>query len=204
MATSLADDLRPGSDSHAAEDILDKLDDCAEKGHDLKLDDLLSAFGRRSYGPVLVVTGLLGASPLGAVPTLPSLLALIGALYSAQIVLGRDRLWIPNMLKSREVPADKLGRAVGKMRPVAKFLDRYTGRRLEVLVRAPSQRLAGAICLALAALVPPLELVPFAAMLPHGVIALFGLALTARDGVIMALALGASAATGYAAYSFLM
>ncbi|MAQ46195.1 MAG: hypothetical protein CL812_10130 [Confluentimicrobium sp.] len=204
MATSLADDLRPDDGSHAARDILDKLDDCADKGRSLTLDDLLSAFGRRSYGPVLVVTGLLGASPLGAIPTLPSLLALIGALYSAQIVLGRDRLWIPDMLKSRKVPADKLGHAVKKLHPVADFLDRYTGRRLEVLVRAPSQRLAGAICLLLAALVPPLELVPFAAMLPHGVIALFGLALTARDGVIMALALAASVATGYAAYSFLM
>ena len=68
-----------------------------------------------------------------------------------------DRLWIPDMLKSRKVPADKLGHAVEKLRPVADFLDRYTGRRLEVLVRAPSQRLAGAICLLLAALVPPLQ-----------------------------------------------
>ena len=54
-----------------------------------------------------------------------------------------------------------------------------------VLTSSPADRLVGACCCALALAVPPLELLPFATFIPMAAIAVFGLSLVARDGVLV-------------------
>ena len=55
-------------------------------------------------------------------------------------------------------------------------------------------RIAGAVVIALAATVPPLELLPFASSAPMLAIAAFGLALLVRDGLLMLIACALSVA----------
>jgi len=170
-------------------DILDDLENLADDESDVSVRDVQNKIGHRGAGVFLLVPGLLGMSPLGGIPTVPTLMALVTAVAAIQIAIGKSNLWLPSVLADRAVDDDRLKRAVSKGRGPARWLDRHFGKRLESLTGEVMVRVAAAICIALAATCPPLEVVPFAALIPLAGIALFGLAITLRDGAAMLVAL---------------
>ena len=170
------------------QDILDELCDEAQGAGDPTVGKLIEAIDNRSFAPLFIVLPLIGLTPLAAAPTMPTLLALLIGLMAVQMVLGRDHLWLPDWLRKREIGSDRMMSAVDKLRPVARHLDQWLGRRLAALVDKRSFQIAGVLILILCLVVPPLELVPGAAALPMLAITLFGLALFFRDGVVMLVA----------------
>ncbi len=175
-------------------DILDQLDELADAQDEVCVGDVIDAFGNRSYGPFLLVPALIGVSPVGGIPGVPTFLAATILLVAAQIACGRRHLWLPGMIERRAVDADRLGTATDKLRGVAKWLDRWFKGRFERFTGTKAGRIAAAIVVVLCAAVPPLELLPFAVILPMAVIAAFGIALTVRDGALMLIAFAGSLA----------
>lgn len=175
-------------------DILDCLEELADEGETVSVDQIMNAFGSRTYGPAILVPALLDLTPVGAIPGVPSFLALIVAVVALQKLLGRWHLWLPAFISNRRVSSDKLAKGAEKLRPVARFMDRIFHRRLKFMTRAPFAQIAAAVILLLCFLVPFLEVLPLAAAVPMIAIAAFGVAILVRDGVLMALALGASLA----------
>lgn len=169
-------------------EILDEFDALAQSHGQIAVADLVDAVGPRSYGPFLLVPALLEISPLGGVPGVPTALAAVVVLFALQMLWGRKRLWIPAWLARRGVPAAKMNRLVTSTRPMAVRLDRWFHGRLRWLTAGLWIRLAALACIALACTVPPLELFPFASSIPMAAIALIGLALLVRDGVLMVVA----------------
>jgi hypothetical protein len=88
--------------------------------------------------------------------------------------------------------------------PVARWTDKVLKPRLRWLTKPPALQAIAGFCLLLAATVPPLEVVPFASSLPMGAIALFGLAVMVRDGLIALAAATLAAGTGYMLYSIFL
>lgn len=171
--------------------------DIAARGkeqEEVSLADMRDTVGQRGYGPFLFVPAILELSPVGGIPGVPTLLGLIVAIFALQMLVGRKHFWIPGFLGKRAIKGDKLRKAIDKMRPVLRFLDRIIHPRLSFMTKKPILQVVAALCVLCAAMVPPLELVPFASSLPFGAIALFGLGLTAHDGLLvllgMALAMG--------------
>jgi len=76
-----------------------------------------------------------------------------------------------------------------------KFVDSLIRPRCQWLFGEYSARIVAAVCCVIAATMPPLELVPFLAFVPAFAIALFGLGLSAKDGLLVMVA-GALALTG--------
>ena len=187
---STTDDAAPGQ--HAVCGILDDLADVAEENGRVRVRTLVEAFGHRGYGALLLAPALLEISPLGAVPGVPTALALVVLLFAVQIVLGRDHMWLPDVVGQRTVDGDTLRAATRKMRPVAGRLDAWSHGRLDRLVERPFTQVAAGMCAALTLAVPPLEIVPFASTVPMAAIAVFGLALVVRDGVLMLFAIALS------------
>ncbi|PWE33484.1 hypothetical protein DDZ14_04610 [Maritimibacter sp. 55A14] len=185
-------------------DILDCLERRARPGGTLSIDQVLGIFGRRTYGPFLAFPALLAISPLGGIPGVPTGLALVTLLFSLQILAGRRHFWVPDLLRVRRLGADRLRGAVQALRPAARWMDRYLGQRLTALTGRGWSRIAAGLCALLALLVPPLEIIPFAATAPMGAIALLGLAVLMRDGVVMIVALVASIAALAAAALMLL
>lgn len=173
--------------SDAVERILDRLHQTAEAHGRVTVGHMVEALGDRGWGPFLFVPALLEISPIGGIPGVPTLLALIIAIFAAQIAWGRDHMWLPELLRRRSVSGEKMRAAVDKMRPAGRFLDRWFHGRFPSLTSDKATRIAAVVVILLCLTVPPLELLPFASTGPMVAIAAFGLALTMRDGLLMAL-----------------
>lgn len=169
-------------------EILDGFDALAQSHQRVAVADLVDAIGPRSYGPFLIVPALIEISPLGGVPGIPTALAAVVVLFALQMLGGRKRMWMPGWLARRGVAAQKMKRLVAGARPMAARMDRWFHGRLRWLTSGLGMRLAALACIALACMVPPLELFPFASSAPMAAIALIGLALLVRDGALMVVA----------------
>ncbi len=176
-----------------AKKLLDAICGLADDETAVSVGDVVEAIGARGFGPVIFVTAMLGASPLGGIPLVPTLCAIILILIAVQILMGRRHFWLPDKIARRAVKQKTITNAVDRARPVADWMDRHFGRRLTALTGKPAQIAAACVVVGLGLIVPPLELVPFAAVIPLGAVALIGLAITLGDGVLMTVAFAASA-----------
>lgn len=158
-------------------------------GRKVSVEDVYCAIGERSFGPLLLVVGLLGMTPVSAVPSAPTVLAVVTILIAGQLLLGRRTLWLPSPLLRLSISADKVKRAVKIARKPAHAVDRLARPRLTFLTGRIADRLVALACVLVAACVPPLELLPFVAFVPAAAIAAFGLGLVTRDGLVVLLAL---------------
>lgn len=190
--SSAASDFRSTAPSASQPDtlgeILDGFEALAQSHPRVAVADLVDAVGPRSYGPFLIVPALIEISPLGGVPGIPTALAAVVVLFALQMLSGRKRMWMPGWLARRDVAAEKMKRLVASARPMSARMDRWFHGRLRWLTSGLGIRLAALACIALACMVPPLELIPFASSVPMGAIALIGLALLVRDGALMIVA----------------
>lgn len=174
-------------------EVLDRLEQAAEGAERVSVQDLARAIGERSYGPFILLPAVLDISPVGTAPGAPTVLAAILVVFAAQRAVGRHHLWLPRLIASRTVGAQRLHKTVGLIRPVGDRMDRWFHGRLPALFQEPVVRAAAITCVVLALLMPPLEIIPFATTLASAPIALFGLAFVFRDGVLMLAAFAAAA-----------
>ncbi len=84
------------------------------------------------------------------------------------------------------------------------MIDFLVAERLTLFTGKIGQRLTALACVIHALLMIPLEVVPFAVTLPGSALILFGLAVTGRDGFFMLLGHGATIATFYLSYNWLL
>lgn len=173
---------------HSLEEVVEGIEDLAERKDSICLGDAFDEFGSRSFGPLLVFLPVIEFSPLGGIPGVPTVLAVIIALIAVQILIGRDHLWIPAFIEKRPMKSDKLGKFAEKLEGFAERIDHVFHGRLRWLTGGWAEKVAALLIIGLCALVPPLEVLPFASSLPMLAIASFGLALLARDGLLMLIA----------------
>jgi|TARA_Y100001947_G_scaffold114525_1_gene98712 hypothetical protein len=155
-------------------------------GDTVTFGDVLDLFGDRSFGPIIVLLGLLVVvPPIGAVPGLPMIVGLVIILFTIQIIFGADRIWVPGFIEKRSISKEKLKAADKKAKPWLKRIDGLISQRITMLTGPWSVYASAVIVIFLALLMIPLELVPFAVAAPGAAITLYGLAIMARDGVLM-------------------
>ena len=103
------------------EDVLGDLRKAAtSNGAKVSVGEIIDAFGRRSFGPLIFLCGLLGMTPVAAVPTVPTILATITALIAAQLLFGRDSIWIPRAIENLSLNPGKVEKAADAARKPAR------------------------------------------------------------------------------------
>lgn len=157
-------------------------------------DELLAVFGERSYGPMILVPSLLLVSPLSGIPGFSALMAVAIVLISGQMALGRPTPWLPRFLRRRSIARHRLERAAPVLRRVARVADAATHPRLRGVTGAVGGRVIGFACMCIGLVIPPMEIVPMTSSTAGAVVAVFALALTARDGALALVAVGLAAA----------
>ena len=169
--------------------------------------DVREAVGSRAFGPLLLLAGLVTMTPISAAPGVPSLLALCVLAVAGQMVVGSDHVWLPRWALALKVDARTLRAMSLRLKRPAEVLDRYARPRLGFLTAGLGRRLCALACMAMGLVTPLLELIPFSTALSGAVVAVFGLGLTTRDGVLILGALFGGvlglAGIGYAAAAVL-
>lgn len=185
------------SDAVTLKEISDSLVHKAESTEEVSIGDLMDIAGHRGTALFILVPALVGISPVGMIPGVPTAIATIVFFFAVQIVMGQRAMWLPEMLKNRSVDDDRFGRGVKKIEPVLKKLDDWFGQRLVWLTGDRALRIAAGIVVLLCLAVPPLEFLPAAAVVPLVAIAAFGLALSVKDGILMLVAFAVTGGVGY-------
>lgn len=171
--------------------VFDDLDNSVNREsaqNSVRLGVLLSAVGRRSYGPLLLIIGLFSISPATVVPGMTTAAAAITLLVALQMALGMQRPWLPRAALNIKIPRRPLFMFIDKARPRVARMDGVLLKERFSFMSAEPFVILIALCVAAAALVTfPLSFIPFAPVAPGLAVVLFGLGITARDGLWLGL-----------------
>jgi hypothetical protein len=189
---------RKDHDLSNVEGILETIEEAGDRPDRVSVEDMLDEIGKDALPAIMLAPALIMISPASGIPGLSSFCAMIVALASLQMVLGRKSLWLPRFITDRSVSRASVDRAVHWLGRPAHYVDSLLGRRLEMLVRKPFRQMVAVACLAISLVVPFLELVPFSASIAGTVIAFFALGLVAGDGLLVLI--GMIVATGAAGF----
>jgi hypothetical protein len=175
-------------------ELLERIDAAAEEHEQTSIGDVLHHVGERSFGPLLLLAGLVMLAPvIGDIPGVPVLMGLVVILGAVQFLMGRHHLWFPRWLLRRSAKRSKLRKGVRWLRPVARVLDRWSKPRMSWVTHGAGYLAIGAACVVIAAATPLMEVVPFSANIAGIAIAAYGLALITSDGAIALIASALSA-----------
>lgn len=169
------------------------------------MDAMLDEVGRRSFGPMLLLAGLVAVAPvIGDIPGVPTIVGVFVVLIAGQLVFRRQQIWLPRWLLKRSVRQDKLCKALEWMRKPARFVDRLLRPRLESYTGPKATYAMAILCIVIGVAMPAMEVVPFSANFAGAALSAFGLSLIARDGLLALLGFIFTAATaGVVVYGLL-
>jgi hypothetical protein len=181
----MKDDCEPES----VEDVLECVEEAGEADERVSVRDIVRRIGEGAFPPLMLAPAMIIVTPASAIIGLSTFCGMIVALVAFQMVIGRDRLWLPAFILNRTMPQRRLERVISHIERPARYIDRLTRKRLTVLVDPPMARLWALVCLLLSLVIPVFELVPMSATIIAATISLFALAMLARDGLLVILGL---------------
>lgn len=179
------DDCEPES----IEDVLDCVEEAAADEERVSIADIMAGIGDGAFAPMLLLPALIMLSPATAIFGVASFCGLLIVLIATQMLLGRERLWLPAFVLDRTISRSRLNGIVEWVSKPARFVDRLAQKRLSFLVEPPLTRVWALLCLLLALIAPVFELVPMSATIIGAAISLFALALVSRDGLFALIGL---------------
>ncbi|MGF1462616.1 MAG: exopolysaccharide biosynthesis protein [Maricaulaceae bacterium] len=175
-------------------DLVTVMRAAAEDDDVATVDEVLTAFGPRAYGPMLALPALIAIAPVvGALPGVSLGTAAIMVLIAGQLALGRREPWVPERIRRLGVSgamarraADWIEPALNTIAPILKPRWRFlTGERARWGPRAG----VGLACLMAALLACVGALIPGGVVPPALVVLIFGLGLMVEDGLVLAMGL---------------
>ncbi|MFP4313228.1 MAG: exopolysaccharide biosynthesis protein [Alphaproteobacteria bacterium] len=172
------------SQSMGLTDVLNQIDHQTDD-RQLTIKDVVQVLDHRGYGPLLLAPALIAFLPTGGIPGVPTFMGLLIILIATQIVFGRRYPWLPHSLEKRSIKREKFEKAHHKAKPYTQKFDRLLKPRLEKLTSRKAIRAIAGVCIILAALMPPLEIIPFAVIIPAFAILLLAVGISANDGLFI-------------------
>lgn len=162
--------------------------DPTESTEKVLMGDILDQVGRRAYGPLLLIVGLFSISPLSVVPGMTWFAAALTLVLAVQMLLGRPKPWLPKRALAMPIPRRALVSGIAKARPAAKAIDVLLKPRLAFFTQPPMVNIVALMVIGAALVTFPLGFIPGLPILPGLAVVLFGLGMSARDGLVLILA----------------
>lgn len=148
--------------------------------------ELVDVLGARGVGPVLLILGLFLLLPIAAVPLVPAAIGLAVAGMGVQLLRGGRGIWMPDRLRRVTIPEDRLSRSLERIQSGLDRMRPVLSRRLERLANSHTSLNAIGIVVAVTGIVvAALGFVPFLPFVLAIHVLLFGIGLTARDGLFV-------------------
>ncbi|MCA0041971.1 exopolysaccharide biosynthesis protein [Celeribacter litoreus] len=153
----------------------------------VSVDAIFDEIGHASFAPAVLVPALILVSPISGIPGFPTFGAIIIFLFAFQAVLGTDHLWLPEFIRRRHLPSEKVQKALDWLEKPANWIDERTETRLSFLAKRPWHRLTYLLMVLIAITIPALELLPLVTSAACTAISLMALGLMVRDGLLVLL-----------------
>jgi hypothetical protein len=169
----------------------------AEDAQDrVTMGNIRDALGTRSFAALLVLFAAFNLLPLP--PGTSAVLGVPLLIVSAQMMYGSKRVWLPGFVSEKSLSAEQFRAIMERVIPRLKQLECYVKPRYWPFWRRRGDRVIGVAAFLLAIIVTlP---IPLGNWLPAFSTALLGLALSERDGILLAV----GSAVGVAALSVVM
>lgn len=165
--------------------VLEKIQKSSLRRENVSIGDILDIVGRRSFGPILLIAGLITVAPIiGDVPGVPTVMGIIVFLVASQILVKRKKLWLPRAILNRSIKKDTLHRAIKKLYKPAGYVDKLIKPRLQWITTGVMVYPAALVCLGISLAMPLMEFIPFSANFAGAALTAFGLSFTAKDGLM--------------------
>lgn len=166
------------------EGMLDRIGESSDDEGRVTLGSIVESVGGRSFGPLLLLIGVIMTSPLSGMPGVPTTMGILVVLIAGQLLFGKEHFWLPRWVLKRSFQQQKIRKAIDWLRRPARFVDRWLRPRLPAFVKGWRIHLISFFCVAIGAVMPIMEVVPFSAHAAGLALTAFGLALIARDGLL--------------------
>jgi hypothetical protein len=181
------------ADVRALTEVLDSLA-AAAHGETVHIEELVESLGRRSFPALVLAPSLVAVSPASGIPGMTSTVGLLVATITAQMLWGRKSAWLPGFLMGRQITVTRLRSALHWLRRPVAFLERFTKPRLVRLATRPFVILPLSAMLTIGLAMPMMEFIPMSGTIAGALLSIYAIGLLMRDGVLVVLALGLSAA----------
>lgn len=151
-----------------------------DTSRDMTIGELVDSLGERAFGALMFIF----AVP-NVIPTPPGTSAILGlplVILTWQVLMGRQTLWLPQLVRQRRISKEMLVTFVSKVTPVMARLERVLRPRFGIVVASNlAERVIGLVAfpLALILFLP----IPFGNIPPAAAIACLALGLAERDGI---------------------
>lgn len=168
-------------------EIVDTVDNAkTEKTDEVSVREIIQSLGRDSFGPVILLIGLFMIIPgLSDIPGVSVLVGSIIILFAGQFVLGRKKFWLPDIILRQSVKTKKLTKTLATAEKPVMAADAVTKKRFAFLTGKTGRYAVAFACLGIALFSPLMEFVPLSANVAGLSIFFFGLALVAKDGLMI-------------------
>lgn len=195
-------EIASGPGPEAVPHLIDRLRKLGRAEEEVTVGDLVRAFGAQGHAPLLVIVALLMILPVGMIPGVGGALGLLSAAIGAQMLAGREGVWLPGFMRRRGISAARVTRLAERVRPVSAFLARHLDARMEWLAagRASLSVIAVLLIVTGGSLVI-VGAIPVAVPLLGLPIAIFAIGIMARDGAVVAAGYVLLAATAAAVWA---
>jgi len=169
------------SDARRFSDVVEGLAEGADSK--LTLQELVSAFGERGFGAMILVLSLLALLPWP--PGGKAVFAVPIILMSLELAFQRNSIWLPRWALRASVSRTAYRSGVSRIMTLIRRVEALTRPRLPYLTGEVADTVTGLVCVLLA-LMMALP-IPFGDMLPGLTLVLFALGMMQRDGVAILL-----------------
>ncbi len=163
-----------------------------DTSEDTTIGTLVDSLGERAFGALMFIF----AVP-NILPTPPGTSAILGlplVILTYQVMIGRQSLWLPGIVRQRRISRELISSFVSKVTPLMARLERILRPRLGFLASSDvAERVMGLVTFPLALLL--FLPIPFGNILPAAAVACVALGLAERDGLAVAVGYALAIAT---------
>ncbi|WGM37234.1 exopolysaccharide biosynthesis protein [Caulobacter sp. NIBR1757] len=153
------------------------------------LGEIIHRLGHRAFGAMFFVFAAPNWLPMP--PGASTFLGFPLVLMTPQMIFGVRGPWLPNIIDERPIKRAQMADAFRKLVPWLRKVEKVSRPRLTFLFGPVGDRVIALVCflLSLVLILP----IPLGNMAPAAAIAIFGLAMIQRDGILALLAYAISA-----------
>lgn len=168
---------------HSSEVLIDIVKNKELKNKDLTFHQLLQLLGKRTFGIALLFFALPSILPLAIIPGISFIFSLPIMIFSSQMILGRNTLWLPKVMADYTIEYEKLIKIIRVAIPYLIKVEGFLKPRLLIMTSRVMESINGTVifCLALLLILP----IPFSNFTFGILIVIFSLGLIEKDGIFI-------------------